>query len=136
MASRQNKEAREVPSYGAPLGPPTPSPEREAERKEKLETKPTAEERRKRIEEHEERGIEETAKRRRNRRTAAPKPAPYESVRPEGGTPAEILKERGQDVETAIERAEGIEREPEPVGKPVTVPAPKPLRELEEPKRQ
>ena len=57
MASRQNKEAREVPSYGAPLGPPTPSPDREAKRKKKLETKPTSEERTRLIEEQEEGGI-------------------------------------------------------------------------------
>lgn len=140
MASRANKEARpEPPSYGAPMGPPVVSSEeqrrRDRERQEKLETKPTAEERQDLIEEHEKRGRAETVQKRRDKLTEAPKPAPeYETVRqPGGGTPAEILKERPQDVEEAIRRAEGAE----PLTPELTVeeeePA-KPIRERKPPK--
>ena len=121
MVSRANREHREGPSFGAPLGPPVITEEekrrRERERTSKLETKATAEQRAELIEEHEARGIEETAKARRDRqKTEAPKPKPYETVRqPVGGTPAQILQERSEDVGAAIDRAEGVEtpaREP------------------------
>jgi len=141
MASRQNKEAREeIPTYGAPITTvPTPDPEREQARREKLATKPTAAERRRRIAAHEERAREESEtleRERESRKTEAPGPVPYETVRqPGGGTPAEILKERGEDVATAIERAEGIEREPEPGRQPVTVAPPVSLRERKKPKQ-
>jgi hypothetical protein len=139
MASRQNKEAREGPSYGAPLDTPKPSPDREAERKRKLETEPTAEERRERIEEQEQGGIEESAKRRRerqNRRTEAPKPIPYTRVgETTGKTPAEILAERGEDVNRAIDVAEGVA----PTEEPAVVAAPiakrRPVRERDQPKQ-
>jgi len=129
MASRQNKEAREeIPTYGTPMGPPpTPTPEREQERQEKLATKPTAAERRRRIKQHEEKAREESEKLEQeaeSRKTEAPGPVPYESVRPGGGTPAEILEEREEDVQTALERAQGIEREPEPGRQPTTTVAP------------
>ncbi len=138
MASRQNKEAREVPSYGAPLGPPTPSPDREAKRKKKLETKPTSEERTRLIEEQEEGGIEESAKRRRerqNRRTEDPRPSPYTRIgETTGKSPAEILGEREQDMEEAIRRAEGEEPTPEPAPAAPVV-KPRPARERDRPKQ-
>ena len=139
MASRQNKEAREAPSYGAPMDPPKPSADRDAERMRKLKTKPTAEERTKLIEEQEEGGIEETAKRRRerqNRRTEDPRPAPYTRIgETTGKSPAEILAERDEDMEEAIRRAEGEEPTPEPPV--VTAPTTKrrPVRERDRPKQ-
>lgn len=139
MASRQNKEAREVLSYGAPLGPPTPSPDREAQRKKKLETKPTDVERTKRIAEQEEGGIEESARRRRerqNRRTEDPKPSPYTRVgETTGKSPTQILAERPEDVGRAIDIAEGVEPAEEPVV--VATPAVKrrPLRERDQPRQ-
>jgi hypothetical protein len=139
MASRQNKEAREVPSYGSPLDPPKPSADRDAERKKKLETKPTAEERTRRIEEQEEGGIEESAKRRRerqNRRTEAPKPSPYTRVgETTGKSPVQILAEYPEDVDRAIDVAEGVAPE-EPVVVAAPTPKRRPLRELKEPKRK
>lgn len=135
MASRQNKEARE---YGAPMGTPTPDPDRERRRREKLETKPTAEERRRRIQEHEEKAREESdtlATEQADRRTQAPKPAPYERVgETTGKSPAEILEERGMDVDEAIRRAEGEEPTSEPA--PVAEPARRrPIRERDRPKQ-
>jgi hypothetical protein len=142
MVSRANRENREeIPTYGTPMGPPpTPTPEREEARREKLATKPTAAERRERIREHEEKAREESEKLEQeaeSRKTEAPGPVPYETVRqPGGGTPAQILKERGEDVATAIERGEGIEREPEPGRQPVTVAPPRvPIRERDRPKQ-
>lgn len=141
MVSRSVREAREkVPSFGAPMGTPEVSTEekrrRERERRSKLETKPTAGERQRLIEEHEERGIEETAGRRRerDRRTRAPKPEPeFETVRkPGGGTPAQILQERPQDVEEAIRRAEGAP----PLEKPAPAVETPPERPLRKPPKQ
>jgi len=112
MASRANKEERPR-SFGPPMSTPAPDTDREKARKRKLETKASDAERKKLIEEHRERGQEETAKRRRDRKTEAPKPKPdYETVRqPGGGTPAQILQERPADVEKAIQRAEGVKVE-------------------------
>ncbi len=135
MASRQNKEARE---YGAPLSTPTPDPDRERRRKEKLETKPTAEERRRRIQEHEEKAREESdalAQEQEDRRTQAPKGTPYERVgETTGKSPAQILEERGIDMDEAIRRAEG--EEPTPETAPVAAPAKaRPVRERDRPKQ-
>ncbi len=118
MASRANKEARpEPPSYGAPMGPPAVSSEeqrrRDRERREKLESKPTAEEREKLIEEHEERAIEESeklAQERKDKKTAAPKPSPYTRIgETTGKPPTQIIAERPEDVGRAIDIAEGVE---------------------------
>lgn len=123
MASRANKEERQPPAFGAPMSTPAPSPSRDSERKAKLETKATDEERRKLIEEHETRGRAENAGAANDTVTDAPKPKPYETVRqPGGGTPAEIIEERPSDVMDAIDRAEGVE----PVR--VTEPPPAALR--------
>lgn len=139
MASRQNKEARDVPSFGAPLGPPTPSAGREAQRKKKLATKPTDVERTRLIAEQEEGGIEESAKRRRerqNRTTESPKPGAYTRVgETTGKSPAQILSERPEDVGTAIDVAEGVA----PIEEPAVVEAPvverRPLRERNQPRQ-
>jgi hypothetical protein len=138
MASRQNKEARDVPSFGAPLGPPTPSAGREAQRKKKLETKPTDVERTRLIAEQEEGGIEESAKRRRerqNRRTEDPKPSPYTRVgETTGKPPTQILAERPEDVGTAIDVAEGVAPIEEPVVEAPVVER-RPLRERDQPRQ-
>ena len=142
MASRANKEAREeVPSYGAPMGLPVVSTEeklrRERERQTKLETKPSAEERAERIAEDEERGIEETAKRRRDRLTEAPKPKPYLRIGDTTGKPpTQIIAERPEDVGRAIDVAEGVEP-PEPRAAPSVETEPAtPIRERTPPKRK
>ncbi len=141
MASRQNKAARdEVPSFGAPMGPPVVSTEekirRERERQTRLETKPSAEELTRRIAEDEERGIEETAKKRRDRLTAAPKPEPsYERIgETTGKSPTQIIAERPEDVGRAIDIAEGIQ--PPRVAPTVETEPTIPLRELNPPKRK
>ena len=116
MASRQNRESRdEIPTFGAPMGPPpTPTTDRDRERREKLETKPTSEERRKLIEAHEARGRAETVEQRRDRRTKAPKPAPGASVTDiEGKSTTEILEGRDRDVEDILTEMETGEPRPE-----------------------
>lgn len=140
MASRANKEARpEAPSYGAPMGPPVVSTEeklrRERERQTKLETKPSAEERAERIAEDEERGIEETARRRRDRLTEAPKPKPYLRIgETTGKSPTQIIAERPEDVGRAIDIAEGVEP---PRAEPTVETEPTiPIRERTPPKRK
>ncbi len=119
MASRQNREARDdVPTYGAPLGPPKASDEaserRARERREKLETKATPEERRKLIEKHEAAGRAETVERRRDRRTGAPKPKPGQQVtETEGKSTVEILEGRDRDIEETLTEMETGEPRPE-----------------------
>lgn len=117
MASRQNRESRdEIPTYGAPMGPPKASGDakerRARERREKLETKATPEERSKLIEEHEAQGRAETVERRRDRRTAAPKPKPDSTTvtETEGKSTIEILRGRGRDIEDTMTELEGGER--------------------------
>lgn len=142
MASRQNKEARvEVPSYGAPMGPPVVSTEekirRERERQTRLETKPTAEEQTRRIAEDEERGIEETAKKRRDRLTATPKPKPaYTRIgETTGKPPTQIIAERPEDIGRAVDIAEGVEPAPRAAPAVETEPV-MPIRERKPPKRK
>ncbi len=138
MASRANKEAREVREFGAPMGTPTPDPDRERRRREKLAKKPTAEERQRRIRQHEEKGREESeklAEEEAGGRTESPKPGAYERVgETTGKSPAQILIEHGQDVDEAIRRAEG--EEPTPETAPVAAPARRrPIKERDRPKQ-
>lgn len=132
MASRANKDNREdVPTYGAPLGPPTPKPEREAERKRKLETKPTAEERRKLLEEHEERGEQESARREAERKAEAEKPKEQpRTIGPATGRPTvDIIRERGEDIEEVVEEeVTGEKRAPAKETEPVMAPRKKKKR--------
>lgn len=116
MASRANKEERDdVPSYGAPISgtPPVPDDERERRRREKLEKKPSPEERQRLIDEHVEGGKAESAKRR-DRRTGAPKPAPGAGVTDtEGKSTTELLEDRERDVEDTLHEMETGEPRPE-----------------------
>lgn len=136
MVSRANKEQRdntiaaasppkkaaatnpEAPAYGAPMGPPPVVSEqeklkRDRERKAKLESKATPEERETLIEEHKERAIEESeklAQERKDKKTAAPKLPPYTRVgETTGKSPTQIIAERPEDVGKAIDIAEGVE---------------------------
>jgi len=124
MASRQNKMAREegggrmrrsqVPSYGAPTGPPpTPDPERERQRQEKLKKKPTAEERREAIEESERAGRAETRRRREDRRRTEAQTPATTGIDTEGRSTTELLEERGRDVEDVLTEMETGEPRPE-----------------------
>ena len=114
MAGRQNKESRqEAPTYGAPMSPPKPSADRDRKRREKLAKKPTPEERRKLIEEHEARGQAESAGRRRDRRTEAPKPAPVGVTDIEGKSTTEILRGRTRDIEDTLTEMETGESRPQ-----------------------
>jgi hypothetical protein len=89
------------------MSTPAPDTSRDAERKQKLESKVAPEERRRLIEEHGERGRSETAERREDKKTEAPKPKPYRTVgEPEGRSTVDILKERGADTEKALEEME------------------------------
>ena len=125
MPSRQNREARpEYPTghnkgneragdeanggpatrtFGAPMGVQRP---RQATERELLTRRPTAEERRKAIEEHEAGGREETRRRAEQeaagRRTEAPTPT-YERIgKPE--STVDTLRHREHDIEEAVER--------------------------------
>lgn len=139
MASRANKEARE---YGAPMGPPpTPDPQREQKRKERLATKPSAEERARRIAEHEKAAREESeklAQEQRDRKTAAPKGSAYTRVgETTGKPPTQIIAERPGDVSQAIDVAEGVE--PLATDEPVTSVEAEPripIRDRNPPKRK
>jgi len=141
MASRANKEARdEAPSYGAPMGPPVVTEEekrrRERERQTKLETEPSAEERKRRIKRHEEAGKAETAKQRRDKLAEAPKPEAYTRVgETTGKPPTQIIAERPEDVGRAIDIAEGVEPEPRAAPPAETEPT-IPIRKREPPKRK
>jgi len=114
MASRQNKESRDAPTYGAPMGPPPVDTERERKRKEKLETRATPEKRRRLIEEHEEQGQEDTAKLRRNRTTQAPKPTkPLTITDTEGKSTTEVIKDRKRDIDDTLTEMETGESRPD-----------------------
>jgi len=133
MASRANKENREeVPTYGAPMGPPpTPTPEqaetRERRRREKLEEKPTAEERKEYIEESIEKGKEASEREEERRAEEAAKPTtPPRTVGPGPGRPTiDIIRERGEDIEEFVEEevtGEETKRAPGPENEPVMTP--------------
>jgi hypothetical protein len=110
MAGRQNREAR---VYGAPTSPPkVDTSASDAQRARLLNTRPSAEERRRRIEARVREGQEETrrtreaAQRESGTRTEAPKP-PIRQVGQEGRSTRETLRTRGRDLNEAVEEAGG-----------------------------